>query len=647
MKKILFLLMLFPFFSHAQIAVWDGDSDGDGDGLKWGDPQNWVADALPEKKDLVQIAGDSVVVSDEVLISQLELQPGAILTVSDKIFTVEQSAGEGVIIDGSAKLYVTGEMHVLKSALNAIDLQANGSLIIRQEGILYIDDANSSGINGVPGDYFMNEGQLIIVNVAGNGLELNDFTNKGEIQIENIGGAAVIVSGANGLNEGDIYTSEGVSIQCSNSFTNTSSATIRASGTINISCDFLNQGELNARNSSGIGLSLSTNHTLTNQGDIKLRPSQADALLLDNSYELFNEKDGVILLTSAAVGTVPNKYIMKIDGPDTKLTNHGFISLGILGRREGIKVSNRAIIENVGDFYIGDFYEKGLTYEANGLNSVVLINADTAYFKIGKGVLADAVALEFDTRVQMTNAACADFILEDSLALKGSVGMSLTNEGFLQLEHFYKKSNAAFTNSGAIYLADSALALDSPNSIIDKITNTGIVYHPLEAPIISGLTVSPFLRKANFANADLVGNTVFVQNGNGLLTPVGQIITNTNSWTPPAFAVGKDSVFFNYRPNGSGCQLRSLSIPFITFSDCPSPAVLTFTGNVSEDWHTAGNWSSNQVPRKCDDVIIPNGERCEIAPSSIVTAKSILVESGAYFLAPTGIVGLIDPEEGN
>lgn len=651
MKKILFFLILFPFFSHAQVAVWDGDSDGDGDGIKWGDPENWVADAVPQKGDVVQIAGDSVLVSEEVLIRQLVLQPGAILLqISDNssaIFTVESSLGEGVIIDGSAKLYVGGEMHVLKSAQNGIDLQANGSLIIQEEGLLYINEANVSGINGVPGDYFLNEGHLQIENVASDGLEVNSFTNKGTIQVEDVGGAALIVSGANGLNEGTIATEEPITIQCSNLFTNKASAEIRTDRTLGISCNFLNQGMLNCRNGFGIGLSLSTNKMLTNEGDIRLRVSNSDAFVMDTSFELFNDKDGVILLTNSGVGALPDTYIMAIDGVDTKLTNHGFINLPINGRREGIKMSNRAVIENVGDFYIGDFYEKGLLFEANGINSDVLINSDTAYFEIGKGVLPSAVALEFDSRVRMTNAACADFILKDSLALKGSLGMRIINEGYLQLEKFYKKSNATFENAGAIFLADSALALDSPNSVIDVISNTGLIYHPQQAPIVSGLTVSPLIRKANFANADLTGGSVFVKNSSGLLAPAGQINTGTNSWTPPANAAAKDSIFFNYRPTGSGCDLRSLTIPFITFSDCPSPAVLTFTGNISEDWHTTGNWSPSQIPRKCDDVIIPNGQRCEIAPSTTAEAKNILVETGAYFLAPPGVVALFDPEEQN
>ncbi|WP_341225862.1 hypothetical protein [uncultured Arcticibacterium sp.] len=650
MKNLLALLILMPFLTFSQTAVWDGDSDGDGDNLKWEDPENWVADKIPEKEELVQIASDSVVVSSEVLIRALELQPGAILVQSSStnsdVFTINESLGEGVIIDGSAKLYIDGELHILQSAQNAIDLQANGSLIIGQNGLLYINQANVSGINGVPGDYFLNEGHLQIENVASDGLEVNSFTNKGTIQVEDVGGAALVVSGANGLNEGTIATEEAITIQCSNSFTNTASAQIRTDRTLGISCDFLNQGLLNCRNGSGIGLSLSTNKMLTNEGDIRLRVSNSDALVMDTSFELFNAKDGVILLTNSGVGDLPGKYIMAIDGVDTKLTNHGFINLPINGRREGIKVSNRAIIENVGDFYVGDFYEKGLTFGINGLNSVVLINADTAYFKIGKGTLANAVALEFNNKIKMTNAACADFILEDSLALTGTInGMSIINEGFLQLEKFYKKSSATFENAGAIFLADSALALNSPNSIIDVITNTGLIYHPQQAPIVSGLTVSPIIRNANFANADITGGSVFVKNGSGLLTPAGQIITGTNSWTPPANAMGKDSIFFNYRPQGSGCDLRSLTIPFITFTDCPSPAVLTFTGNASEDWHNASNWSPNQVPRKCDDVIIPNGERCEIAPATTAEAKSILVETGAYFLAPPNIVGLFDPSE--
>ncbi len=649
MKKVLLLLALMPFITKAQVSVWDGDSDGDGDGLKWGDPLNWVADKLPQKEDLVQIAADSVLVSEETVIGRLEMQPGGILTqISDNssdIFTIENSTGAGVIIDGSAKLYVMGEMHILNSALDGIDLQANGSLTIGSNGLLYINGANSSGINGVPGDYFLNEGELYIENIGATGLEVNSFTNKGLISIEDVNTTDAIIKGANGLNEGEIYTDGSFSIQNSLSFTNAASALIRSNGTLSIICDFINQGTLNCRNNLGTGLNLSGNKQLTNEGDIILRPSNTDAMVMTVGYEVFNTKDGVILLSNAAVLTMPGKYIISMDGETTKLTNHGFINLGMLGRREGIKMSTRASIENVGDFYIGDFYAKGLSFAQNGLNSVVLANVDTAYFKIGKGMTANAVALEMNSRVQMTNDPCADFILEDSLALVGTIGASVTNEGYMQLEKFYKYTYASIANSGALYLADSNLALDSPNALINQISNTGLIFHPLQATIVSGVTISPIMRKATYANADLTGGAVFVKNGSGVLTSAGQILTGTNSWTPPLVAAGKDSIFINYRPMGSVCELKQLSIPFITFSACPNPVTLTFTGNISEDWHTAGNWSPTQVPRICDSVIIPNGERCEVASNTTAEAKSILVENGAYFLSAYGSVSSFDPME--
>ena len=69
---------------------------------------------------------------------------------------------------------------------------------------------------------------------------------------------------------------------------------------------------------------------------------------------------------------------------------------------------------------------------------------------------------------------------------------------------------------------------------------------------------------------------------------------------------------------------------------------VTFTGNLSEDWFQAGNWSNNELPRPCDTVIIPAGTSCALAEEGVATAKMILIESGAVFGNKEGAIMNVD-----
>ncbi|GAB3946483.1 hypothetical protein GCM10028805_17080 [Spirosoma harenae] len=55
----------------------------------------------------------------------------------------------------------------------------------------------------------------------------------------------------------------------------------------------------------------------------------------------------------------------------------------------------------------------------------------------------------------------------------------------------------------------------------------------------------------------------------------------------------------------------------------------TWTGCVSTDWSTAGNWASGAVPTASDDVVIPAAPANQPVLSTTATAKSVAVQTGA------------------
>jgi hypothetical protein len=128
---------------------------------------------------------------------------------------------------------------------------------------------------------------------------------------------------------------------------------------------------------------------------------------------------------------------------------------------------------------------------------------------------------------------------------------------------------------------------------------------------------------------------------NGLYTNSGTVNQTSNTWIPPANAAGEDSVYFNYRKIGSTCDLRRLTMPFVSPTinlDCSSAPSLdvSFTGTVSQLWNIAGNWSNNSLPRPCDNVTIPNGKKAIIIAGEVVNINKILVETGGVLDVANG-----------
>jgi len=73
----------------------------------------------------------------------------------------------------------------------------------------------------------------------------------------------------------------------------------------------------------------------------------------------------------------------------------------------------------------------------------------------------------------------------------------------------------------------------------------------------------------------------------------------------------------------------------------PDANAITWTGNVSADWGTVGNWSPNRVPTATDNVTIPNGRPNQPNVTSAQQANNLTLTSGASLsTAPGGVLSL-------
>ena len=103
--------------------------------------------------------------------------------------------------------------------------------------------------------------------------------------------------------------------------------------------------------------------------------------------------------------------------------------------------------------------------------------------------------------------------------------------------------------------------------------------------------------------------------------------TNENA---PAIVVNTAGPYSVTGTASNGC-LATASVT-LTVSPPACGAGLTgpiWTGCLSTDWNTAGNWASGAVPTAIDDVVIPSAPANQPVLSTTATAKSVEVQSGA------------------
>ena len=146
----------------------------------------------------------------------------------------------------------------------------------------------------------------------------------------------------------------------------------------------------------------------------------------------------------------------------------------------------------------------------------------------------------------------------------------------------------------------------------------------------SGISVGPgvdFDIYADLTNAASPANTGFI-----VAAPVGTASDNlyTIDLTSGAASAGTRI--------GNGSNLTALAA-FLT----PGPVIaagLTWTGAVSTDWATAGNWSPAQVPTATDNVTIPSATNAPVVNGSQLANAVTLLTGATLTLADGSVLGV-------
>jgi Putative metal-binding motif/Secretion system C-terminal sorting domain len=190
--------------SLAIIKTWDGEA---GDNL-WSSAANWDNDILPQAGDDVIIPlKDTVYLSTGTMTSveSVSLLNGAHLIISslDNLVTTGGGPGgsDGFRMEGApdsvSTLIVNGVLSINDANGDGLDINSNCNVHISATGFLFITDVSGDGIE--IGGNLLNEGQVLIENPAGNGINGSGTVPTTNVLINNMGSMNINNTTDNGI----------------------------------------------------------------------------------------------------------------------------------------------------------------------------------------------------------------------------------------------------------------------------------------------------------------------------------------------------------------------------------------------------------------------------------------------------------------
>ncbi|AWW00456.1 hypothetical protein DJ013_20655 [Arcticibacterium luteifluviistationis] len=625
--------------SKAQVKTWNGN----GNGISWSDANNWSPVGVPQSSDIAVIQDDSVWATGGVEVRGLILNNYGILnydTTPIYEFEINNSPTDGLVMQNDAKFYINSKVKISNSFYTGLKMEGNNQLIIGNDGILEIGQVGENGIESSVNASLENHGEINIGTYDDDGLIAFSVNNFGTINIGGGGLRAAQIGGVGSKNKGEMNFEGSVVMFPSSTFTNEVNASFTSTGLLVVLGTFNNKGMLHSNSLSYGSLSVGGNGNFNNFGQFLFKYSNTHNIVIGNQAELVNKENGVIENLDSTASPLQDVYAISMSGATSGLSNEGTINLNLNGIREGIKLSGGSKLSNTGILNIKGYYKYGLLTEALSTTDLIVENSKSAELIIGAGATSTSTALVINDKNNLQNDECSSVIIEDSTSMQGGSSTNIVNLGYMEMKAFNKANSPEFYNAGAIFFT---LPQDLSSAFLNQFDNEGLIYSKNPVQLESGVQVFPLFAGFHPDAAPYLSNALVKENG--VFVSPGDYTPEDNVLKTNASAFRKDTVYITY--TFGECASRILKLPFYKNPvwDCSSaPAeTVTFMGHVNESWHNPDNWSNNEIPRNCDKVIIPNGQRCEIDPASTVQAKSILVESGAYFLAPTGVVATFEP----
>ncbi|WP_157618568.1 beta strand repeat-containing protein [Spirosoma spitsbergense] len=330
-------------------------------------------------------------------------------------------------------------------------------------------------------------------------------------------------------------------------------------------------------------------------------------------------------------GTVANSGQLVV-GNTAAVGDYGIFNVATFINNAGGTISiDRATVvgleNNIGSFTNSGTMRVGAVALAGNYG---IDNRATFTNNAGGAISIDQATLEglLNFRGSFTNSAT---ITIGASAAVGATGVdnraTFSNAGCGALLNIV--ANAVISNSSSFSNTGTIIENATGNSSIS--TNAGLVQNLNGGTFTIGtntgvLTTTPGSQPTITATPSLT----ITQGQSATLTASG---ATSYSWsTGETTAAISVSVAGPYSVTGTIGSCSSVTSVTLTVNTPVCGAGLSgpiWTGCVSTDWNTAGNWASGTVPTATDDVVIPSGPANQPVLSTTATAKSVAVQTGA------------------
>ncbi|WP_428665822.1 3-coathanger stack domain-containing protein [Runella sp.] len=524
--------------SPTGILTWTGAVDTD-----WNTPCNWSPSSVPRATNDVVIPNttNKPTINTAAVAQSVEVQMGAMLTIAaTKSVTVN---GSRTVASLHAGFHNAGTVHnngqlILGnvSSVGEYGLFSTGTFNNNTGAEITIDRATSRGLSNGLGGIFTNAGKITIgatASVGENGIFNNAAFNNnagGEININN------------SRNSG-LYNFSGT-------FTNAATITIGAtasvgkSGVYNSTTFNNTGGEIKIDRSTSFGLSNDFGGTFNNNATITIGATASVGLYGIYNSSTFNNTGGVIQIDNSTTTGLVNSY--------GTFTNAATITIGANAGVGLYGLYNSSTFNNTGgEIKIDRSMNVGLS---NGNN---LTNA--AKITIGATASVGTYGLTNDGTIN--NNACGKLIMASGIAQNNASG-TMINAGLVQVANNLK-NDGTFTNNGV-------LKYGSLTGSVTNGTNPSLIVNNSPTPIFTyGGTY------------DGVINGIFKDS---LATLSAGTFTAPNTFTPSGLPGGSQTLYAKITPAGGACSY------VVPFRFVIAQGVYTWTGALSKEWNTPGNW---------------------------------------------------------
>lgn len=220
----------------------------------------------------------------------------------------------------------------------------------------------------------------------------------------------------------------------------------------------------------------------------------------------------------------------------------------------------------------------------------------------------------------------------DNLWHQASATLSSTTGMALYVDGIQVASNPAVT-SAENYTGYWKIGFDNNNGWTSQ-PSSFYFNGALDDALIYSSALSAGEVSTNYASPDGAGNNGPVCVGSSLALSATTIGGATYSWAGPGgFTSSLQNPSFNYTPANAGVYSVQVTVAGCTATAYTLVQSSTnsgqWTGNISSDWATAGNWCTGVVPTSTTDVIITAGATQMPLISTSVVCRNLTIQSGA------------------